>query len=56
MVPGGDYGFRPQVPANGSLTVDFALHFPGGAGNMNVPATLRLESEVVDAGGRAPTR
>lgn len=48
-------GIRDSIPANGSTAVSFDTHFPGGAGNANLPAVLLLEVELVDANGHALT-
>ena len=51
----GDYAFTAGLPAGGQVTLPFALHFPGGTGNVNVPATVTLEVRLRDDHGHTLT-
>ena len=46
---------RDTIPAGGTLNLPFETHFPGGAGNSNMPAVLRLEVGLVDGNGHTLT-
>ena len=53
--PGDRPAVRDTVGASGSTTITFDTHFPGGPGGANLPATLRVEVQLLDARGNTTT-